>query len=98
MRQVKVMVAALDPLGLPLVTQVVAGHQADDPLYVPAVDRVLQIVAGSSLLFVGDCKMSALATRAHIAHLNQQYYLCPLALTGETAASTWRVDPGGERR
>jgi transposase len=83
LRQVKVMVAALDPLGLPLVTEVVAGDAADDPLYVPAVDRVLQIIAGLRLLFVGDCKMSALATRAHIAHLNQ-HYLCPLALTGDT--------------
>ena len=84
LRQVKVMVATLDPLGLPLVTAVVAGNAADDPLYVPAVDRVLQIIAGLGLLFVGDCKMSALATRAYIAHLQQQY-LCPLALTGETA-------------
>lgn len=84
LRQVKVMVAALDPLGLPLVTEVVAGNAADDPLYVPAVDRVLQIIDGLGLLFVGDCKMSALATRAHIAHL-QHHYLCPLALTGETA-------------
>lgn len=83
LRQVKVMVAALDPLGLPLVTEVVAGNAADDPLYVPAVDRVLQIIDGLSLLFVGDCKMSALATRAHIAHLHQ-HYLCPLALTGDT--------------
>jgi transposase len=83
LRQIKVMVAALDPLGLPLVTEVVAGNAADDPLYVPAVDRVLQIIEGRRLLFVGDCKMSALATRAHIAHLQQQY-LCPLALTGET--------------
>jgi transposase len=84
LRQVKVMVATLDPLGLPLVTAVVAGNAADDPLYVPAVDRVLQIIEGLGLLFVGDCKMSALATRAYIAHLQQQY-LCPLALTGETA-------------
>jgi transposase len=83
LRQVKVMVAALDPLGLPLVTEVVAGNAADDPLYVPAVDRVLQIMDGLCLLFVGDCKMSALATRAHIAHVNQ-HYLCPLALTGDT--------------
>jgi transposase len=67
--QVKVMVAALEPLGLPLVTQVVAGNQADDPLYVPAVDRVLQIVDGVGLLFVGDCKMSALSIRTHIHHL-----------------------------
>jgi transposase len=82
--QVKVMVAALDPLGLPLVTQVVAGHRADDPLYVPAVERVLQIIDGVGLLFVGDSKMSALAIRAHIHSLGQ-HYLCPLAQTGSTA-------------
>ena len=82
--QVKVMVAALDPLGLPLTTQVVAGNQADDPLYIPAVDRVLQIIDGVGLLFVGDCKMSALAIRAHIHHLGH-HYLCPLAQTGKTA-------------
>ncbi|MBA4380644.1 MAG: hypothetical protein C0393_08225 [Anaerolinea sp.] len=84
LRQVKVMVAALDPLGLPLVSQVVAGSTADDPLYIPAVDRVLQIIDGVGLLFVGDSKMSALDTRAHIHRLNQ-HYLCPLALTGKTA-------------
>jgi transposase len=81
--QVKVMEAALDPLGLPLVTQVVAGNSADDPLYVPAVDRVLQIIEGVGLLFVGDCKMSALSIRAHI-HQCGQHYLCPLAQTGKT--------------
>jgi transposase len=78
------------------------------------VDRVLQIIDGVGLLFVGDCKMSALATRAHIAHLHQQY-LCPLALTGETAQdlpawiaaanaeeqpleSVYTADDQGERR
>jgi transposase len=88
--QVKVMVAALDPLGLPLVTEVVAGIQADDPLYIPAVDRVLQIIDGVGLLFVGDSKMSALAIRAHI-HALGQHYLCPLAQTGTTAEDlpTW---------
>ena len=85
LRQVKVMVAALDPLGMPLVSQVVAGDQADDPLYIPAVDRVLQIIDGIGLLFVGDSKMSALSTRAHIHNL-KQHYLCPLALTGNTAS------------
>jgi transposase len=84
LRQVKVMVAALDPFGLPLVSQVVAGDVADDNLYRPAVDRVLQIIDGIGLLFVGDSKMSALATRAHIHHL-RQHYLCPLAQTGDTA-------------
>jgi len=84
LRQVKVMVAALDPFGLPLVSQVVAGNVADDALYRPAVDRVLQIIDGTGLLFVGDSKMSALATRAHIHNL-RQHYLCPLAQTGDTA-------------
>jgi transposase len=84
LRQVKVMVAALDPLGLPLVSQVVAGSTADDPLYIPAVERVLQIIDEVGLLFVGDSKVSALDTRAHIQRLNQRY-LCPLALTGKTA-------------
>lgn len=84
LKQVKVMVAALDPFGLPLVSQVVGGEMADDPLYIPAVDRVLKIIDGIGLLFVGDSKMSALATRAHIQRLNQ-YYLCPLAQKGDTA-------------
>ena len=76
LRQVKVMVAALDPLGLPVATQVVAGHRADDPLYIPAVDQVLKIIDGIGLLFVGDSKMSALGIRAHIQHAGH-HYLCP---------------------
>lgn len=85
LRQVKAMVAALDPLGLPTVTQVVSGNQADDPLYIPAIDQVVKIIDGVGLLFVGDSKMSALAIRAHIEGLNH-HYLCPLALTGHTAS------------
>jgi transposase len=99
LKQVKLMVAALDPLGLPLVSQVVAGDMADDNLYVPAVDQVLQIITGIELLFVGDSKMSALAIREHIQRL-QQHYLCPLAQTGETAKEmgTWvEAANNGER-
>jgi transposase len=84
LRQIKVMVGALDPLGMPLVTDVVSGEKADDPLYIPAVDRIVQMLDGLGLLFVGDCKMSALATRAHIQHL-EHHYLCPLALIGDNA-------------
>src|SRR2546428_4847949 len=84
LRQIKAMMASLDPLGLPLALDVVSGEQGDDPLYVPTIDRVLACLGRQGLLFVGDCKMSALATRAHlVAH--EQYYLTPLALVGETA-------------
>jgi transposase len=99
LRQVKLMVAALDPLGLPIVSQVVAGNIADDKLYVPAVDRVLQIIEGIGLLFVGDSKMSALSIRAHIHRLGH-HYLCPLAQTGETPKEmeTWvEAANNGER-
>jgi transposase len=84
LRQIKVMMATLDPLGLPLALDVVSGEQADDPLYVPTIDRVLSCLGRQGLLFVGDCKMSPLATRAHL-QAQQQYYLTPLALVGETA-------------
>lgn len=33
----KMMVASLDPLGMPIAVDVVAGNRADDPLYVPVV-------------------------------------------------------------
>ena len=32
----------LDPLGMPVATQVVSGEKADDPLYVPAIAQVRQ--------------------------------------------------------
>jgi transposase len=36
LKQFKVLMAALDPLGLPLLTQLVAGNSSDDGCYVPA--------------------------------------------------------------
>ena len=90
LREVKVMVGTLDPLGLPLVTDVVSGERADDPLYIPAVQRIVELMAVTGLLFVGNGKMSALKTRAHIHRLGQ-YYLSPLAMTGKTpeALAQW---------
>jgi transposase len=84
LRQIKAMMATLDPLGLPLALEVVSGEQADDRLYVPIIDRVLACLGRTGLLFVGESKMSALATRAHL-QAREQYYLTPLALVGETA-------------
>jgi transposase len=75
--QVKVMQAVLDPLGMPLATDVVSGERADDPLYVPCIQRVQASLGRSGLLFVGDCKMAAQDTRTFIA-LAGDYYLCPL--------------------
>jgi len=76
--QLKVMVAALDPLGMPVATQVVAGNQADDPLYIPAIEQVRAGLERRGLLYVGDVKMMALATRAHL-QAGQDNYLGPLS-------------------
>ncbi len=80
--QVKVMMADLDPMGMPLATQVVSGEQADDGLYIPIFEQVRLSLGTPGLLWVGDCKMGALATRYHI-HAAEHYYLMPLARTGQ---------------
>jgi len=78
--QVKVLLATLDPLGLPLATVVVSGERADDPLYRPAITEVHSTLNQRGLLYVGDCKMGSRDTRAAVA-AQGDYYLCPLAVT-----------------
>jgi transposase len=75
--QVKVMLATLDPLGLPIATDVLAGARADDPLYLPAIARVRACLQQRGLLYIGDCKMAALDTRAGV-QAGGDFYLCPL--------------------
>ena len=76
--QVKVMLSVLDPLGLPVATDVVPGQRADDPLYLPAIARVRASVGQRGLLYVGDCQMGASATRASL-QAGGDVYLCPLS-------------------
>lgn len=78
--QVKVMLSSLDPLGLPVAVDVLSGSRADDPLYIPAVRRVRRGFKRRGLLYVGDCKMAALQTRAFIG-AGEDFYLCPLSET-----------------
>src|SRR6266478_728395 len=82
--QIKVMMGSLDPLGMPLATDVLSGERADDGLYIPLMERLRTGVKTTGLLFVGDCKMSALETRAYLAR-HHDFYLSPLPLTGTTA-------------
>ena len=82
--QIKVMMGSLDPLGMPLATDVLSGERADDGLYLPIIERIRHGFQRPGLLFVGDCKMSAFDTRAYLAK-HQDWYLSPLPLTGTTA-------------
>jgi transposase len=76
--QLKINMAVLDPLGLPLSITTVSGECADDPLYVPEIRKVQASLGEHGVLYVGDCKMAALGTRAYIA-AHADYYLCPLS-------------------
>jgi transposase len=88
--QLKLMAAAAEPSGHLLACDLQPGQCADDPLYTPLIQRVRGMLGRTGLLYAGDCKMAALATRAEIA-AHQDYYVMPLPLTGETAVQfeTW---------
>ena len=93
--QIKVMLASLDPLGMPLATKVVSGEQADDGLYLPILEQVSQNLGQSGLLWVGDCKMSSQETRGYI-HRQQDYYLSLKTATAKIQALT--PPPGRGKR
>jgi transposase len=82
--QIKVMMGGLDPLGMPLATDVLSGERADDGLYIPVIKRIEAGLPPGRRLLVGDGKMSAVATRAYVAG-RQHWSLAPLPLTGGTA-------------
>ena len=75
--QLKVMLSVLEPMGLSLITTVISGEKADDPLYLPAVAKVRESLGRRGLLYIGDAKMAAIGTRATLAQ-EEDHYLCPL--------------------
>jgi transposase len=81
--QLKLMAAAALPSGCPIAIDIVPGNSADDPLYLPLIARVRDQLQRTGLLYAGDCKMAAIATRADIVG-HDDYYLTPLPHTGET--------------
>jgi transposase len=93
LRQFKAMLATLDPLGMPLICQMVSGERADDPLYVPAYDAAVAALGTAAVLVVGDSKMAALATRGHlVAHGST--YLCPYHPPRATAELASWIETG----
>jgi transposase len=99
--QFKLMAAAAEPTGQLIAADVHPGDAADDPLYLPIVERVRTLLGRTGLLYTGDCKMAALETRAAIA-ARGDFYLTPLPLTGATKndfTATWVEDAvSGARR
>jgi transposase len=88
LRQFKLMLASLDPLGLPICSQPVAGNRSDNPLYVPAYDAAVAALGTSDVLVVGDSKMTDLPTRGHIVAGGSRYLGAyrPIHATAEIAS------------
>jgi transposase len=80
--QFKQGLATLDPAGVPIFTNTVAGNAADDPLYLPAWREMVATMGHTRFLFVADCKAAALADRGQLDH-EQGRYLFPLPMTGK---------------
>jgi transposase len=87
LRQFKLMLATLDPLGLPICCQPVAGNHADNRLYGPAYDAAVAALGTTDVLVVGDSKMSDLPTRGHIVAGGSRYLGAyrPIHATAEIA-------------
>lgn len=98
--QFKLMSASHQPSGCVIATTVHSGESADDPLYVPIIQRVQGILKMPGLLYIGDCKMAARATRAYVVQ-TRSFYLTPLPMTGKTKTLlddliTYAIDHPGE--
>ena len=83
--QIKIMTGSLDPLGMPLATDVVPGQIADDGLYAPIISRISSTLQKQGVLYVGDCKLSSIDNRLHVKAKAKGHYLCPLPNTGKTS-------------
>jgi len=81
--QFKQGLGTLDPAGVPLIAETIAGNVADDTLYLKAWHRLADIMNRQDFLYVADCKAAAIDTRAGIAQ-NGGRYLFPLPKTGDT--------------
>ena len=94
LRQFKEVLSTLDPVGIPLCSATVAGHCADDPLYLPIWRRMVKVIGHAAFLVVGDCKLASLANRAQIQD-GGGFYLAPLPMTGDTPDDLrqWVLNP-----
>jgi transposase len=81
--QFKQGLAVLDPAGVPILSETLAGNRADDPCYLPAWRQMVATIGNPDFLYIADCKAAAIETRSAIDH-EKGYYLFPLPMTGDT--------------
>jgi transposase len=80
--QFKQGLGVLDPAGVPIFTETLAGNDADDPRYVPVWREMAETIGRTDFIYVADSKAGALETRAVIDREGGNY-LFPLPMTGK---------------
>ena len=81
LRQFMQQLGTLDPAGIPLITQTLAGNSAEDPHYLPAWQRMVHILGRADWLLIADSKFSSLANQAQV-QAGGGFYLAPIPMKG----------------
>ena len=95
--QYRQLLATLDPMGMPLVSATFEGNGADDPLYFPTWQKMVQVIGHKNFVFVADCKAGSIKTRAQIA-ANGGIYCVPVPMSGQHPQylKQWVLNPPTE--
>lgn len=92
--QYRQLLGTLDPSGMPIVSATLPGNGADDPLYVPTWEKMVQVIGHNQFIVIADCKAGAISTRGQIA-IQGGLYCFPLPMSGQTPAilKQWVLNP-----
>lgn len=83
LRQYRQLLGTVDPAGIPLVSETLAGNGADDPVYVPTWHRMADVIGHKHFIYIADSKAAAHQTRVHLSKAGGLYCF-PLPNTGHT--------------
>ena len=94
LRQYRQLLGTIDPAGVPLVSETLAGNGADDPVYLPTWQRLVKVIGHKDFIYIADCKAAAHQTRAELAQAGGSYCF-PLPMTGHTPSvlKSWVLNP-----
>ncbi len=94
LRQYRQLLGTIDPAGVPLVSETLAGNGADDPVYLPTWHRLAKVIGHKDFIYIADCKAAAHQTRAQLAQAGGRYCF-PLPMTGHTPSllKSWVLNP-----
>lgn len=94
LRQYRQLLGTIDPAGVPLVSETLAGNGADDSVYVPTWEHLVKVLGHKDFIYIADSKAAAHQTRAHLAASGGRYCF-PLPKTGHTPEllKSWVLNP-----